>query len=65
MQLQKHYPIIGDVRGKGLMIGLDLMKPGTKEPVGNAVEIFETIRDLGVLIGWAGRWNHVSGFFNF
>ncbi|XP_014365031.2 alanine--glyoxylate aminotransferase 2, mitochondrial [Papilio machaon] len=58
MQLQKQYPIIGDVRGKGLMIGLDMVKPGTKEPIDNGAEIFETIRDLGVLIGWGGRWNH-------
>ncbi|XP_013136506.1 PREDICTED: alanine--glyoxylate aminotransferase 2, mitochondrial-like [Papilio polytes] len=58
MQLQKQYPIIGDVRGKGLMIGLDLVKPGTKEPADNGADIYETIRDLGVLIGSGGRWTH-------
>lgn len=62
MQLQKQYPIIGDVRGKGLMIGLDLVKPGTKEPADNGADIYETIRDLGVLIGSGGRWTHVSLF---
>ncbi|XP_045536195.1 alanine--glyoxylate aminotransferase 2, mitochondrial [Papilio machaon] len=61
MELQKIHPVIGDVRGKGLMLGLDLIKPGTKEPmsVDQFKNIFETIKDLGVLIGRGGRWNNV------
>lgn len=30
-QLQRHYSCIGDVRGSGLFLGVDLVKPGTKE----------------------------------
>lgn len=33
MQELYQYPIVGDIRGKGLMIGIELVKhPGTKEP---------------------------------
>lgn len=28
----KRYPIIGDVRNMGLLVGVDIVKPGTKEP---------------------------------
>ncbi|HII61512.1 aspartate aminotransferase family protein [Pyrococcus horikoshii] len=31
-ELQETYPIIGDVRGKGLLIGVDIVKEGTREP---------------------------------
>ena len=29
--LKQKYQFIGDVRGKGLLIGVELVKPGTKE----------------------------------
>ncbi|XP_068618804.1 alanine--glyoxylate aminotransferase 2, mitochondrial [Battus philenor] len=61
MQLQKVYPVIGDVRGKGLMLAVELVIPGTKEPMcaEDFQNIFETIKDLGILIGRGGRWNNV------
>jgi 4-aminobutyrate aminotransferase-like enzyme len=62
MQLQKQYPIIGDVRGKGLMLGLELVVPGTKDAlkVADVSTIQEHIKDLGILIGRGGRYNNVS-----
>ena len=31
-EMQEEYNIIGDIRGKGLMIGVDIVKEGMKEP---------------------------------
>jgi len=31
-EMSKRYPIIGDVRGMGLLVGVDIVRPGTKEP---------------------------------
>ena len=31
-ELPASYPMVGDVRGKGLMIGIDLVVPGTRDP---------------------------------
>ncbi|CAH0398908.1 unnamed protein product [Chilo suppressalis] len=61
MQLQKHHPVIGDVRGKGLMLGIELVVPHTKQPlaVDDILTIFERIRDHGILIGRGGRYNNV------
>jgi 4-aminobutyrate aminotransferase len=37
---QKQYPCIGDVRGKGLMDGIELVKPGTREPAPDTAKAF-------------------------
>jgi 4-aminobutyrate aminotransferase len=34
----RRYPIIGDVRGEGLLIGVDIVKSGTKEPDKNTAQ---------------------------
>ncbi|KAF7989374.1 hypothetical protein HCN44_008048 [Aphidius gifuensis] len=56
--LMLEYPtIIGDIRGKGLMIGVELVDdPDTKEAMSadNVAEIFEDIKDMGVLVGKGG-----------
>ncbi|XP_058794810.1 alanine--glyoxylate aminotransferase 2, mitochondrial isoform X2 [Phymastichus coffea] len=56
--LMKDFPaLVGDVRGKGLMIGVELVvDPETKEPLPAAAvaQIFEDVKDAGVLIGKGG-----------
>jgi 4-aminobutyrate aminotransferase len=54
--LQKQFPIIGDVRGKGLMVGLEIVTDAaSKTPNPQAVmKIFEETRKEGLLVGKGG-----------
>src|ERR1017187_131822 len=60
-QLQQKYPVIGDVRGKGLMLALELVKDRqTKEPAPEATsQLLERTRDHGLLIGKGGLYGNV------
>ena len=55
-KLKAKYPIIGDVRGKGLMVALEMVKDRkTKEPAKEATaQVFERIKELGALVGKGG-----------
>ncbi len=57
-KLQQKHALIGDVRGRGLMIGVELVKDRqTKEPAkAECARVLELARDLGVLIGKGGLW---------
>lgn len=59
--LQEKHECIGDVRGSGLMIGVDLVKNReTKEPNSElASEIHELSKDLGLIIGKGGLHRNV------
>ncbi|MCL1949096.1 MAG: aspartate aminotransferase family protein [Turicibacter sp.] len=61
-RLQKTYPIIGDVRGLGLMIGAELVYPDKSPNPEAADEILETMKDFGFLIGKNGEHRHVLAF---
>lgn len=58
--MKARYPIIGDVRGKGLMVGVELVKDKIKTP---AVEETKTLRksclEKGLLVGAGGVWANV------
>ena len=60
-ELQQKYPVIGDVRGKGLMLALELVKDReTKEPAPEAAtQLLERTRDNGLLIGKGGLYSNV------
>jgi len=60
-ELKDKHPVIGDVRGLGLMQGLELVKDReTKEPHPQAVlRVMEETRRRGVLIGKGGLYGNV------
>jgi 4-aminobutyrate aminotransferase len=60
-ELQKKHALIGDVRGKGLMQALELVKDrATKEPTPEATaQLLERTRENGLLIGKGGLAGNV------
>jgi alanine-glyoxylate transaminase/(R)-3-amino-2-methylpropionate-pyruvate transaminase len=57
-KLKKKHPIIGDVRGRGLMIGVELVKDRkTKGPAtAECAAVHELAREMGLLVGKGGLW---------
>ena len=55
-RLQEKHNVIGDVRGKGLMLGIELVKDrATKEPAkAECAQVLETCKELGLLLGKGG-----------
>ncbi|MCM3373440.1 aminotransferase class III-fold pyridoxal phosphate-dependent enzyme, partial [Bacillus velezensis] len=58
--LVDRYPVVGDVRGKGLLVGIDLVKDKvTRESIdpsdGYAAALADAARDAGVLIRSLGN----------
>ncbi len=56
LELQRRHALIGDVRGIGLMIGVELVRDRTtKEPAREeTLAVMEHLRELGILIGKGG-----------
>ncbi|WP_051300821.1 4-aminobutyrate--2-oxoglutarate transaminase [Actinomadura rifamycini] len=61
--LAERFPAIGDVRGRGAMIAIELVQPGTKEPdPGLAAEIARRCHARGLLALTAGTYGNVLRF---
>ena len=63
-KLKAKYPVIGDVRGKGLMLGIELVRDRTtKEPAkAECAQAVENARELGLLLGKGGLWGQTIRF---
>ncbi|MEO7963271.1 MAG: aminotransferase class III-fold pyridoxal phosphate-dependent enzyme, partial [Gemmatimonadaceae bacterium] len=59
--LMDRFPLVGDVRGRGLMLGMELVEDReTKVPAtARAGRVVERCRELGVLLGSDGPWENV------
>ena len=52
-RLQQRHRLVGDVRGLGLMLGVQLLSDG-RPATGQTLEVLEAARELGVLLGKGG-----------
>ncbi|TWT98168.1 Acetylornithine/acetyl-lysine aminotransferase [Botrimarina colliarenosi] len=60
LELQERRPLIGDVRGMGLMLGVELVRDRkSKEPANTeAAAVMERMKEHGVLIGKGGLYGN-------
>lgn len=62
LSLREEFEMVGDVRGKGLMLGMELVKSkATKDPlpVQEMNAIWESCRESGILLGKGGLYGSV------
>ena len=61
LELAEKHELIGDVRGRGLMLGVELVKDRkTKEPAAEELlKIMELAKDRGLLLGKGGMAGNV------
>ena len=59
--LQDHHPLVGDVRGLGLFLGIELVRDrDTLEPAGReATQIVERMKERGILLSTDGPFHNV------
>ncbi|HYN35612.1 MAG TPA: aspartate aminotransferase family protein [Actinomycetota bacterium] len=58
--VSERYEVVGEVRGKGLMIGIELVRSGGKEPAPEiAGDLLERCREAGLLLGKGGLYGNV------
>lgn len=61
-KLREEYPVVGDVRGKGLMIGVEMVQDrNTRVPMNPQMmmKIWDSCKDLGVILGRGGYYGNV------
>jgi 4-aminobutyrate aminotransferase-like enzyme len=62
LALKERHPLIGDVRGLGLMLGAELVKNGRAPAPAETDRILELMKNRGILIGKNGRSRNVLAF---
>jgi len=61
--MQNNYPVIGEVRGRGAMQAIELVKPGTMDPNPEATDaVMKHCHQNGVIVLNAGTYNNVLRF---
>ena len=61
--MKAKYPVIGEVRGRGAMIAIELVQPGSKEPNGDVLgKVVKYAQQKGVLFLTAGTYGNVLRF---
>jgi glutamate-1-semialdehyde aminotransferase len=60
-QMMKKYPIIGDVRGRGLLLGAELVKDRTTKEYASqeAIKFMDECKERGLLLGKGGLYGNV------
>ncbi len=63
-KLKAKHKVIGDVRGKGLMLGIEFVKDRTTKAPGKeeCAQAVENARELGLLLGKGGLWGQTIRF---
>lgn len=63
LEMQKKYPVIGEVRGRGAMQAVELVIPGSTEPNSSATSaVVKFCQANGVLVLTAGTYSNVLRF---
>jgi len=63
LAMKEKFGVIGEVRGRGAMLALEFVKPGTREPNSAAVDaVLKHCHQNGVVVLNAGTYNNVVRF---
>jgi 4-aminobutyrate aminotransferase-like enzyme len=59
LTLAERHPLIGDVRGEGLLLGVELIDEARRPAAGNARKVTEAMRERGILLSATGPAGNV------